>query len=87
MSSTARIPVPSSGLAKGITATAKAAMDGDLDGARLCLAHVRELTTKESLAVIDARARALAAVLGPVGSRPAPGLGQAIVDLVNSASA
>jgi hypothetical protein len=62
-------------------------MDGDFDGARLCLAHVREVAANGHLSAVYGKACALAAILGPAGSEPGPGLGQAIVDLVHALDA
>jgi hypothetical protein len=73
-----------SGLRAGVSKLNGAALDGDFDSARLCLAHLRELSTGRGLESLAAALAGVSAVLGAPGRQPSAGLGYALVEVTDA---
>lgn len=61
-----------------------AALDGDFDEARLCLAQFRENLQHPRLEAVRRASDILMSILGPPGTTPPGGLGRALVDLTEA---
>jgi hypothetical protein len=68
-------------LALRVAALNEAVLSGRFDSARLCLALIQKKIGGTGLELLQAAMQSLAAVLGPAGSLPEPGLGRALVDV------
>jgi hypothetical protein len=76
--------VPSDEFKAYIDAINTAALDGDFDAARLCLAQLREKLEQPRLGILREASDHLMRVLGPAGARPSAGLGRALVGLTDA---
>lgn len=84
MNAHAARPLTSDGLEACIHAINAAALDGDFDEARLCLAQFREQLQHPRLDALRRASDILMSVLGPAGTTPSGGLGHALVDLTEA---
>jgi hypothetical protein len=84
MNAYAARPVKADGLEACIHAINVAALDGDFDEARLCLAQFREQLQHPRLDALRRASDILMSVLGPAGTTPSGGLGRALVDVTEA---